>query len=119
MQFAERLRRSFWRAFEHGQFGMAKGAAYSSILTLFPALLTVASLLELSNQSGAIVRQISSAVGWVLPPGTNSIAITFFQRRRHTTGILYSALGVTLLAADSVMISLMEGFRKAYGMKQS
>src|SRR5215831_17245980 len=72
-----RVRLSFWRAFQHGQFLLAKGAAYSSILTLFPALLAVAGILEASHQTEGFVRQIGAAIGWVLPPGPSSIAMNF------------------------------------------
>jgi membrane protein len=112
-----RLRRAFWQAFQHGQFSVAKGAAYSSILTLFPAFLVVTSVLEASHQTEGFLQQIAYAVGWVLPPGSRSAALSFFQtKQHHATRIIYSASLVTLLAASGVMISWMDGFRKAYGM---
>ena len=112
-----RLRRAFWQAFMHGQFSTAKAAAYSSILTLFPAFLVVTSVLEASHNTEGILQQISEAVGWVLPPGARSVALSFFQtKQHHATRIIYSASIVTLLAASGVMISWMDGFRKAYNM---
>ena len=112
-----RLRRAFWQAFQHGQFSVAKAGAYSSILTLFPAFLVVTSILEASHQTEGFVQQISGAVGWVLPPGSRSAALSFLQtKQHHATRIIYSASVVTLLAASGVMISWMDGFRKAYGM---
>jgi len=112
-----RLRRAFWQAFLHGQFSIAKAAAYSQILTLFPAFLVVTSILEASHKTEGFVQQIAAAVGWVLPPGSRSAALSFFQtRQHHATRIIYSASVVTLLAASGVMISWMEGFRKAYNM---
>lgn len=112
-----RLRRAFWQAFQHGQFSVAKGAAYSSILTLFPAFLVVASILEASHNTAGFLQQISAAVGWVLPPGSRSAALSFFQtKQHHAARIISSASIVTLLAASGVMISWMDGFRKAYGM---
>jgi membrane protein len=115
-----RLRRAFWQAFLHGQFSIAKAAAYSSILTLFPAFLVVASVLEASHNTEGFVRQIGEAVHWVLPPGARSAALAFFQtKQHHATRILISASTVTLLAASGVMISWMEGFRKAYNIPQT
>jgi membrane protein len=112
-----RLRRAFWQAFQHGQFSIAKGAAYSSILTLFPAFLIITSALEASHNTEGFLEQIADAVGWVLPPGSRSVALAFFQsKQHHATRIIYSASIVTLLAATGVMISWMDGFRKAYGM---
>lgn len=115
-----RLRLSFWRAFLHGQFLLAKGAAYSSILTFFPALLAVASVLEASGDTEGLLRQIAATVGWVLPPGPNSMAQTFLQStKHHPTRLIVSASIVTVLAATGVMVSWMEGFRRAYGMQNT
>ena len=112
-----RLRRAFWQAFQHGQFSVAKGAAYSSILTMFPAFLVIASALEASHNTEGFLQQIAAAIGWVLPPGSRSAAMQFFQtRQHHATRIIYSASVVTLLAASGVMISWMDGFRRAYIM---
>jgi membrane protein len=53
----------------------------------------------------------------VLPPGSRSAALSFFQsQQHHATRIIYSASAVTLLAATGVMISWMDGFRRAYEM---
>jgi membrane protein len=115
-----RIRRAFWQAFLHGQFSIAKAAAYSSILTLFPAFLVIASLLEASHNTEGFVTQIANTVHWVLPPGARSAAAGFFQtKQHHATRILFSASSVTLLAASGVMISWMEGFRKAYNLQNT
>ena len=115
-----RLRRAFWQALLHGQFSVAKAAAYSSILTMFPGFLVVTSVLEASHNTEGFLRQISEAVGWVLPPGSRGIALSFLQtQQHHATRIIYSASAVTLLAATGVMISWMDGFRRAYAMQNT
>jgi len=115
-----RVRLSFWRAFQHGQFLLAKGAAYSSILTLFPAFLVIASILEASHQTEGLLRNIADAVGWALPPGTRTMAVNFFQStKHHPTRLIVSASIVTILAATGVMVSWMEGFRRAYCMQNT
>jgi membrane protein len=112
-----RLRRAFWQAFMHGQYSVAKAAAYSLILTLFPAFLVAASVLDATHNTERFLQQISTAVRWVLPPGSRSAALAFFQsQQHHATRIIYSASAVTLLAATGVMISWMDGFRRAYEM---
>ena len=78
-----RLRRAFWQAFMHGQYSVAKAAAYSSILTLFPAFLVLTSVLEASHNTEGFLQLISTAVRWVLPPGSRSIALSFFQTKQH------------------------------------
>jgi membrane protein len=119
MHVVTRVRRAFWQAFQHGQFSVAKGAAYSSILTLFPGFLIVTAVLEATHATEGFIYQISAAIGWVLPPGPNAIALSFLQtKQHHTTQILVSATLVTLMAATGLMISWMEGFRKAYGLPE-
>jgi len=104
----------------HGQYSVAKGAAYSSILTMFPAFLLVTSALEASHNTEGFLQQISTAVRWVLPPGSRSAALAFFQtQQHHTTRIISSASVVTLLAATGVMISWMDGFRRAYELENT
>jgi membrane protein len=115
-----RLRRAFWQAFMHGQYSVAKAAAYSSILTLFPAFLVLTSALEASHNTEGFLQLISTAVRWVLPPGSRSIALSFFQtKQHHATRIIVSASTVTVLAATGVMISWMDGFRRAYEMQNT
>ena len=110
-----RLRRAFWQAFMHGQYSVAKAAAYSSILTVFPAFLVLASVLEATHNTATFLQQISTAVRFALPPGSRAAVLAFFQsQQHHTTRIIYSASAVTILAATGVMISWMEGFRRAY-----
>src|SRR5215467_469352 len=114
------IRRAYWQAFMHGQFSVAKGAAYSSILTLFPGFLVVTSVLEASNRTEGLLQEIASAVGWVLPPGSRSAALAFLQsKQHHPTRIIYSASIVMVLASTGVMISWMDGFRKAYQMQNT
>ena len=120
MRFVTRFRRAFWRVLMHGQLAVAKAAAYSSILTFFPAILVITSILETAHGTEGFVREMASALGWVLPPGPNSIAMNFFHsRQQHTVRLLTSAAIVTVLAASGVMISWMEGFRKAYAMQNT
>src|SRR5258708_13857780 len=116
MHFFGRLRLAFWRAFQHGQFSVAKAAAYSSILTLFPAFLRVTSILEASHATAGFLHQISEAWGWVRPPGANDSALPFFQsKHHHTTRMLGAAATVTLSAPTGHMISLHERLRTAAG----
>lgn len=120
MRFVTRFRRAFWRVLMHGQLAVAKAAAYSSILTFFPAILVITSILETAHGTEGFVREIAAALGWVLPPGPNSIAMNFFHsKQQHTVRLLTSAAVVTVLAASGVMISWMEGFRKAYAMQNT
>jgi len=109
------MRLAFWRAFQHDAFAVAKASAYSSILTFFPALLVVGSVLATSRRTQAYLQEISYALGRILPAGANT-ALAYlkggsFQR---PIGVLISASLITLWTGSGVMISWMEGFRNAY-----
>ncbi len=118
MKFLVLLRRSVWRTFQHNGFAIAKAAAYSGILTLFPAFLVLASILSASNTTPAFIRQIAYAIGAVLPPGSTGVALSYFDlRNQKPTHVIISASLVMLTAASGVIISLMDGFRRAYGIQ--
>jgi len=108
---------AFWRAFEHDAFAVAKGAAFSAILTFFPVILVLASILSISRSSELFVREIFRALGRILPEGT-SVTITYYLTgaRPVQTKFLVSTSILTLWTASGAMISWMEGFRKAYQM---
>ncbi len=120
LRFLRLLNQSVWRAFQHDAFMLAKAAAYSSILTLFPGLLVVAAVLATSHTTEAFVREIAYAVGAILPPGTHTTAMAYFEgHQQRPVRILISASLITLLAASGIMISWMEGFRSAYGLPKT
>ncbi len=116
-RFFKHLRIAFWRAFEHDAFAVAKAAAFSAILTFFPAVLLLASILSRSHSSGAFIREIFRALGRILPEGTNTAVTQYFTGTKPVqTKILVTTSIFTLWTASGVMISWMEGFRKAYQM---
>ncbi|HEY4933660.1 MAG TPA: YihY/virulence factor BrkB family protein [Terriglobales bacterium] len=116
-RFFTHLRLAFWRAFEHDAFGVAKGAAFSAILTFFPAILVLASILSRSQSSGVFVREIFRALGRVLPEGTNTTVTEYVTGAKpvQTQFLVWISI-LTMWTASGVMISWMEGFRKAYQM---
>src|SRR6202007_209482 len=78
LRFLRLLRLAFWRAFQHDAFSIAKASAYSSILTFFPALLVVGSLLATSRKGAPYLREISYALSRILPAGSNT-ALNYLQ----------------------------------------
>jgi membrane protein len=115
LRFARLLRLAFWRAFEHDAFAVAKASAYSCILTFFPTLLVIGSLLANSRKTAAYVREISYALGRILPAGSAS-ALDYLKANtaQRSAGLLITTSLITLWTASGVMISWMEGFRHAY-----
>ncbi|MCU1310861.1 MAG: putative ribonuclease [Candidatus Angelobacter sp.] len=114
------LRRAFWRSFQHGVFMVSKGAAYSSILTFFPALILAAWVMSVTNTTESFVHQIETALGAVLPPGSRTTALSYFRaHKKWPVREIISASTVMVFAASGVMISWMNGFRTAYGIQKN
>src|SRR5271169_4032531 len=78
LRFLRLLRLAFWRSFQHDSFAIAKASAYSSILTFFPALLVLGSILATFRSGQAYVREISFALSRILPTGGNA-AMTYLR----------------------------------------
>jgi membrane protein len=109
------LRRAVWSAFGHSAFSMAKAAAYSAILSIFPALLVVTTLFATMPAGDDIRGVIRGALATVLPPDTMELVQTYFiSNHASSVRIVGGALFVSLFAAMGVLLSLMEGFRRAY-----
>ena len=114
LRFLHLLRLAVWRAFQHDAFAVAKASAYSSILTFFPALIVVGSVLATLSQGDLYLREVSYALGRILPAGS-ATAIAYLRSTSHRPiGLLVGTSLLTLWTASGTMISWMEGFRNAY-----
>lgn len=108
------LRASGISAYRDNCFGIAKGAAYSALLSFFPVLTTLTAILVQANAQ-SVSRTISRVVYEVVPPGTEQIVMQIFTQRGKQPGyLLISAVVLSVWAASGVVLSLMEGFRAAY-----
>ena len=108
------LRRTLFAAIDDGLFGIAKGAAYSALLSFFPVLTSVAVILV---QTGAKYVQsgITRFLSRVVPPGTENVVLDQFRMQgRKPVALLVVAFLLSLWAASSVVKSLIDGFNSAY-----
>ena len=113
------LRLALWRAFVHDAFAIAKASAYSMIFTFFPVLLIVGSALANWRKGGPYLREISYALGSILPAGGNT-ALTYLKAAgKHPVGFLLTTSIITLWTASGVMISWMDGFRRCYELPKA
>ena len=119
LRFLRLLRLAIWRAFQHDAFAVAKAAAYSSILTLFPALLVVGSSLATSRKTSVYLREISYAVGKILPAGSATALAYLKGTTDRPVKLLVMTSLLTVWTASGVMISWMEGFRNAYQLPKT
>src|SRR5580704_3753810 len=111
----EKFRLALLASLSHDVFGTAKGAAYSAILCLFPTLLVVTTLLALAPESDTLRGEMRAAFSEVLPSDTMSLLHDYFTTQKaRSEQVIFSAVLISLLAAMGMMLSLMEGFRRAY-----
>jgi len=118
-RFWRLFRLSIWRAFEHDAFATAKGAAYSSIFTFFPALLVLGSVLATLNRGQVYAREISYALGTILPAGTSTVLAYLRSNTDRPVGLLITTSLLTVWSATGVIISWMDGFRRAYQLPKT
>jgi membrane protein len=108
------LRRSFVAAYEDNCFSVAKGAAYSFFLSLFPILTTLTYILVLAN-ARSVVNVIATFVQQTVPPGAVSLVLERLPGRgAKPISLSVIAIVLALWAGSGAMISLMEGFQAAY-----
>jgi len=110
---------STWRAFQHDAFATAKASAYSSILTFFPVLLIIGASLASWRKGGPYLREISYALGSILPAGSSTATTYLKGTAKHPVGFLFTTSLITLWTASGVVISWMEGFRRCYELPKT
>src|ERR1700735_3790768 len=103
LRFLRLLRLAFWRAFEHDAFTIAKASAYSLILTFFPALLVVGSVLAASRKGAPYLREITYALSRILPAGSNTAMNFLRSAGQRPVGLLITASLLTLWTASGVL----------------
>jgi membrane protein len=108
------LRRALIASFDDGLFTIAKGAAYSSLLSLFPVLASIATIF-VQVKADYVQRNLARFLSRVLPPGTDDIVLQQFRYRgQRPVALLVVAFALSLWAASSVIKSLIDGFNAAY-----
>ena len=99
---------------DDGLFGIAKGAAYSSLLSFFPVL-TSAATIFIQVRADYVQQNLASFLSEILPPGTEDVVMQQFRSRgQRPISLLVVAFILSLWAASSVIKSLIDGFNAAY-----
>jgi membrane protein len=112
--FAWLLRQSIVATIDDGCFGIAKGAAYSAMLSFFPVLTSAATIL-VQTRADFVAHTIQNVLSEVVPPGTEDLVLQRFRViGERPLGLLIVAGLISLWAASSVIKSLIEGFEAAY-----
>lgn len=115
LRLFQHLRRAVWASFGHSAFSMAKAAAYSAILSIFPALLVVTTVFAMLPSGDDIRGVWRAAFQQILPPDTMELVQTYFiYNHARSVRIIWGSVFVSIFASMGVLLSLMEGFRRAY-----
>jgi len=109
------FRKALWLALEHDVLNTAKAAAYSGMLALFPALVVFTALLARVPEGTTLVGEIRASFEQFLPADSMSLLQSAMETRRiHSTQLIVAAAGLSVFAGLGLMLSLMDGFRRAY-----
>jgi membrane protein len=109
------LRNALLLALDHDMFGVAKAAAYSGMLFSFPAVLVLTTLLAQVPEGSSIVGEVRSSLNQFLPSGSLDLLQSALETNHfYSTKVLLSATSLSIFAGLGLMMSLMEGFRRAY-----
>jgi len=114
MRFWGLFRQACVAAYEDNCFGVAKGAAYSSLLAFFPVLASIAAILA-QVKAEAVSRVLSRFLFEVVPPGSEDLVRYQFTIRGQRPGwLILAATILSAWAASGAIMSLLEGFQAAY-----
>ncbi len=113
-----RMRKAAIGTYRHDCLGIAKGAAYSALLSFFPMLTTIAALL-VQARAEFVTHTIVSFLYEVVPPGTEDvIRELFLVRGSRPQWLLVTAVLLSTWAGSGATITLMQGFDAIYEITQ-
>ncbi len=108
------LRHAAVSTYRNGLIDTAKGAAFSSLLSFFPVLTTLATVLVQANAE-RVSQAIAKFLFEVVPPGTEDLVqYAFTLRGARPNWLIAGAAIVSIWSASDVIVSLMSGFQAAY-----
>jgi len=103
------------QALAHDVVNTAKAAAYSGMLMFFPTLLVITTLVAQVEAGPSLVGETRAVLEQFLPPDTLDLVQTsILAHHLSSNQLILSATCLSLFAGLGVMLSLMEGFRRAY-----
>ncbi len=118
-KFAWLLHRSVYAAFDDGCLGVAKGAAYSALLSFFPVLASAATIL-VQTRAQFVSRMFEDGLAQIVPPGSEDLVLQQFRvTGARPVSLLIVAFAISVWAASGVIKSLLEGFQIIYRIPRS
>ena len=118
-RFFRVLRKTVLLALDHDVFNTAKAAAYSSMLCFFPAVLVVSSFLARAPEGSKLIGELRANFDEFLPAASVILlSDEITTKHMRSTQVLVPAAALAVFAGLGVMLSLMEGFRRAYKIRR-
>lgn len=114
-KFLGRIRAALLNSLDHDVVNTAKAAAYSGMLMLFPAMLVITTLVAQVQEGSRFLGGLRALFEQFLPPDTLDLLQSYMlSKPLRSTQLIISAAVLSIFAGLGVMLSLMEGFRRAY-----
>ena len=114
------FRKSVFLALEHDVLNTAKAAAYSGMLMFFPAFIVLTALIAKAPEGPTVVGEIRWVSTQILPADTVHLMLSTMQARNsHQARLITSGLSLSVFAGLGLMLTLMEGFRRAYRLPRN
>lgn len=114
------FRKAVFLAVEHDVLNTAKAAAYSGMLMFFPAFIVLTALVAKVPEGPTVVGEIRWVSQQILPADTVRLLLSSMQERNPNPGrLIVSGISLSIFAGLGLMLTLMEGFRRAYRLPRN
>ena len=110
------LKRALVEALAHDCLNLGQSAAYSAMISLFPALVVAGAAIALLPDAAPLKTNVGEFFDQVLPAPVFPLLTGYFSgspRNPHTVRALALAVFVSLSGASSILATLMEGLLRA------
>lgn len=113
-RFSSDLKQASWNGFRHSIFQNSKAAAYSGILSLFPTLLAITTVLAFAPEGTNLLGELRYGFSQILPPDTMLLVQAYFRPGHgRSIHLVLVAVTISFFAAMGLILALMEGLRLA------
>ena len=120
LRFISSFRKALWLAYEHDVLNTAKALAYSGMLMLFPALVVAATVAAVVPEGTKLAVELRSGFDQFLPADTIALIQTSMAAKRvHSVQLIFTSTSLSIFAGVGLMLSLMDGFRRAYRLPRN
>lgn len=120
LRWLAHLRRALLSSISDDIVTLSKAAAYSAILTVFPAILVTATLVAIMPEAEFVRDQLRYLLYQMFPPQVPPVLMGYFQEEhRRSMHLLFSSTCVSVWAASGMMSTLMECSRRAYKLPKN